>query len=87
MKTISKKDLHRIGHLRGIDQYEVLSDLSLLVLCCGDRYFLSRVANYEDSDHYNNVIYTRITLFYNTPKGENAFECLGEEIKVIEGGK
>lgn len=87
MKEISKKDLHFIGHLRGIDQYEIKSDLSLLVLSLGDRYFLSKVANYEDSDHYNNVIYTRITLFYNTPKGENALECLGEEIKVIEGDK
>lgn len=87
MKEISKKDLHFIGHLRGIDQYEVLSDMSLLVLSLGDRYYLSKVANWKDSDHYNNVIYSRITLFYNTPRGENALECLGEEIKVIEGDK
>lgn len=87
MKEVSKKDLHLIGHLRGIDQYEVLSDMSLLVLSVGDRYFLSKVANYQDSAHYNDVIYNRIMLFYNTPKGENAFECLGEEIKVIEEGK
>ena len=83
MKEIKKSDLHFIGHLRGIDQYEVLSDMSLLVLSLGDRYFLSKVVDWENGDHYNDVIYTRITLFYNTPKGENAFECLGEEIKII----
>jgi len=85
MREISKSDLHKIGHLRGIDQYEVLSDMSLLVLCCGDRYFLSKVDNWETD--YNKMILARISLFYRTPSNQNAWECLGEPIKVIEGDK
>ena len=80
MKTISKENMRKIGHLRGITQYEVLDDMSLLILQLGDRYFLSKVDNWQTD--YNNMILARISLFYRV-SGEKAFESLGEEIKVI----
>ena len=79
MRTIEKAKLRQIGHLRGITQYEVLDDMSLLVLRIGDRCFLSQVKNWETE--YNDAILSRINLFY-LGKGQKAFECLGEEIIV-----
>ncbi len=77
MKTINKSDLHFIGHLRGIDQYEIKGDFLALVLKLGDNYYLS----YANSDeHYNINIAVRIHNFYS-PLGEVA--DLGELIKVI----
>lgn len=84
MQKIKKSDLHFIGHLRGIDQYEVLSDVSLLVLSLGNRYFLSRVDNWQTD--YNSFILTRISLFYRGT-GKEAFECLGEEVEIVEEDK
>lgn len=81
MKEIKKEEMRFIGHLRGIDQYEILSDMSLLVLKFGDRYFLSKVENWQTE--YNNFILSRISLFYKTPHDQNPCECLGEEIRVI----
>jgi len=79
MKEIKRSDLHFIGHLRGIDQYEILSDLHLLVLKLGDKYYLSSV---DDLNNYNKMIMARITLAYKQATGIDT-EALGEEIKVI----
>lgn len=77
MKTINKSDLHFIGLYRGIEQYEVLSDMSLLVLKLDeDRYYLSKCEKNED---YNVNIIERISAFYI--KGVSA---LGELIEVKE---
>lgn len=79
MKKINKQDLHFIGHLRGIDQYEILNDESMkmaLVLKDNDKYYLSFAS---DEEHYNSNIAHRIGAFY----GSEGLKALGEEIEVI----
>ena len=76
MKTINKSDLHFIGHLRGIDQYEIKGDFLGLVLKLGDNYYLSHATSNEQ---YNTNIAVRIHNFHS-PLGEVA--DLGELVEV-----
>lgn len=77
MKTIKKSDLHFIGNYRGIEQYEVLSDMSLLVLMLDNKHcYLSKITENED---YNANILRRITAFYSIGS-----KALGEKVEVIE---
>ena len=77
MRTFKKSDLHFIGHLRGIDQYEVQSDLSILILKLNDKYYYSEC---KDLKKYNDMILSRITLAYKGSPIDTT--CLGEEIIV-----
>lgn len=77
MKTIDREDLHFIGLYRGIEQYEVLSDMSLLVLKLGDNYYLSKCDDWRNGG-YNANIMNRIYNFYSI-----GVEALGEKIKII----
>lgn len=81
MRTLKKGDLHFIGHLRGIDQYDIKGDPKslALVLKTGNRYFLSFA---KSEEQYNTNIAVRIHNFHS-PLG--TIEDLGEEVEVIEG--
>ena len=79
MKTIERKELRFIGCLKGISQYEVRGDMSLLVLELSDHYYLSKCENWQSE--YNQNIAHRIGVCYGS--GYANKECLGEEIKVI----
>ena len=77
MKTIKREEMRMIGHWRGFTQYEITSDMSLLVLTHDDKhYYLSKCE--EDQDYNSNII-RRICGFY----GDEGRKALGEEIEVI----
>lgn len=75
MKTFNKSDLHFIGLYRGIEQYEVLSDISLVLLKLGNNYYLSKV---DDLAQYNTNIAVRINNFY----GSEGIKALGDLVEV-----
>lgn len=82
VKTIDKNKLHFIGHLRGIDQYEVrdLEGYELaLVLKCGDKYYLSFA---ECEEKYNLNIGIRIHNAYDYNKKGLQTDALGEEVFI-----
>jgi len=80
--AIRKEDLRFIGHLRGIDQYEVINQPYMkmaLVLELNNKYYLSFANSEED---YNKNIASRITLAYKAPHGIDT-SCLGEFVLVV----
>ena len=83
MRTIKKAQLRFIGHLRGIDQYEIINnkEMSLaLVLKCGDKYYLSFAKSEAD---YNTNIAVRIHGAYDHTKVGMNTDSLGKQVEVI----
>ena len=78
MKTIKKSDLHFIGVLKGIFQYDLKSDRNALVLELSDNYYYSRVENESD---YQKELIRRVCGCYS-----NGYDraLLGEKVEVIE---
>lgn len=82
--TIKKENLHYIGHMRGIDQYEVFNVPCLkmaVVLKCGDKYYLSFA---ECEEKYNLNIDIRIHNAYNRNKLGMDTDALGREVTICE---
>ena len=77
MRTFKKDELRFIGLYRGIEQYEVLDDMSLVLLKLGDDYYLSQAS---DINAYNTNILVRIGNFY----GSEGIKALGEKVEVIK---
>lgn len=78
MKTIKKSDLHFIGVLKGIYQYELKSDKNALVLELSGNYYYSRV---DDEKDYQKELIKRVCGCYSNGY-DNAL--LGEKVEVIE---
>lgn len=78
MKTIKKSDLHFIGVLKGIFQYELKSDKNALVLELSDNYYYSRVDNEND---YQKELIRRVCDCYSNGY-DNAI--LGEKVEIVK---
>ena len=78
MKTIKKSDLHFIGVLKGIFQYELKSDKNALVCELSGSYYYSRVDNEK---RYQKELIERVCGCYS-----NGYDntLLGEKVEVIE---
>lgn len=82
-EKVSIKNLRFIGHLRGIDQYEVINDINFrlaLVLKLNEKYYLSFA---DCEENYNKNIASRITLAYKAPQGIDT-SCLGKVVTITE---
>ena len=77
MKRFNKKDLHCIGVLKGISQYEIKSDLNILICELSGDYYYSRVDDVKD---YQKELINRVCGCY-THNYDHSF--LGEVCEVI----
>lgn len=75
MKTLKHDNLRLIGHWRGVEQFEVLDNMALLVLTLDRKnWYLSQV---NDGEDYNANIIKRISNFYQV-----GVQALGELVNV-----
>lgn len=57
MRTFERKDMHIIGHLRGVTQYELKTDPNVLICELSDKFYYSRV---DDINEYQEKLTERV---------------------------
>ena len=78
MKTIKKSDLHIIGHLKGITQYELKNDTTALVLELSGKFYISHSKGMYD---YQDNLIKRVCGCYSNDYDST---LLGEKVEIVK---